>query len=501
MNILVGENEAGKSTVLEAINVVLNQMYRNADKSILAELLNIDNQKKFIQNPSISTLPNIYIEIQFNMENSIKNSEYFYGENNKEQEEEFGIVFECKYNEDIDNSLESSIEEGIIPYEYYEMTWKTFAGLPYMILKKPFINININTFTYDNRYSFNSYNKTLFNNNYDGIVKLKAKNTFRTQLEKMFQKIGLESINENEKFGIDNKKVILENILSVYDHDIRLENKGSGMESLIKVQMALIREQNDSNVILMEEPENHLCYTNMNMMLREIESRQDTTQMIITTHSDMIASRLNLKNIIWLGQGEKATLLNDIDENIAEFFVKADHNGFLQLLLADKAFLVEGATEFLLLPQIYKQITGHSFEEDKIGIISCNGVSYLNYLEIVKKTNKKIAVITDNDRETAKVKKMELYNQAHPQQHIFMDEKTENWTWEVCFYHLNKPYFNQNIKTNKKYEYRFHGEIQEDDTLGKMLNNKVKIAYIMLNDKNELQIPKYVKDAIAWIKE
>ena len=28
MNILVGENEAGKSTILEAIKIVLNQQYR-----------------------------------------------------------------------------------------------------------------------------------------------------------------------------------------------------------------------------------------------------------------------------------------------------------------------------------------------------------------------------------------------------------------------------------------------------------------------------------------
>ena len=33
MNILVGENEAGKSTILEAIKIVLNQQYRFTDKS------------------------------------------------------------------------------------------------------------------------------------------------------------------------------------------------------------------------------------------------------------------------------------------------------------------------------------------------------------------------------------------------------------------------------------------------------------------------------------
>lgn len=40
MNILVGENEAGKSTILDAIKTVLNQQYRNVDKSVLRDLFN-----------------------------------------------------------------------------------------------------------------------------------------------------------------------------------------------------------------------------------------------------------------------------------------------------------------------------------------------------------------------------------------------------------------------------------------------------------------------------
>lgn len=46
MNIVVGENEAGKSTILEAISIVLNQQYKNVDKSIVKELLNKDNVEK-----------------------------------------------------------------------------------------------------------------------------------------------------------------------------------------------------------------------------------------------------------------------------------------------------------------------------------------------------------------------------------------------------------------------------------------------------------------------
>lgn len=34
-----------------------------------------------------------------------------------------------------------------------------------------------------------------------------------------------------------------------------------------------------------------------------------------------------------------------------------------------------------------------------------------------------------------------------------------------------------------------------------MLNNKVEIAYQMLTDENEYNIPSYIKDALKWIKE
>ena len=63
-NILVGENEAGKSTILDAIKIVLNQTYRNADKSILRDLFNLEMIAAFQSNPSIATLPKILIEVE-----------------------------------------------------------------------------------------------------------------------------------------------------------------------------------------------------------------------------------------------------------------------------------------------------------------------------------------------------------------------------------------------------------------------------------------------------
>ena len=64
MNIFVGENEAGKSTILEAIKIVINQQYRNSDKSILKELFNTQMVQTFLANPSVQSLPYILIELE-----------------------------------------------------------------------------------------------------------------------------------------------------------------------------------------------------------------------------------------------------------------------------------------------------------------------------------------------------------------------------------------------------------------------------------------------------
>ena len=80
MNILVGENEAGKSTILDAIKTVLNQQYRNADKSILRDLFNTQMVAAFKAEPSVRTLPRIYIEVELALDPQQKNASYFYGE-------------------------------------------------------------------------------------------------------------------------------------------------------------------------------------------------------------------------------------------------------------------------------------------------------------------------------------------------------------------------------------------------------------------------------------
>ena len=364
------------------------------------------------------------------------------------------------------------------------------------MVRKPLQFLSIDTTNNAIIPTFNYYNRALFVSKYDEVIRIKAKNDFREKLQDAFDSVELPPISDNRKFGVDSKKVVLEKILSVYEDSIALENRGSGMESLIKTQIALDKK-NGLDVILMEEPENHLCFSTLRKMLREISEKQNESQIIVTTHNNMIASRLNLNNVLWITD-DGVQSLSDVDSEVAKFFVKADDNAFLQLLLSKKVFLVEGATEFLLLPYFYKQFTNHTIEENGITVISCNGISYNKYLKIAENTNKRIAVITDNDGKQKNIDGAEKFNQTHDLQHIFMGMKTDEWTWEICAYNVNKEKLEEIIDVKAGSDYLFHNK-DFGAVLGKMLNNKVDTAYQMLTSGIVFEIPQYVKDAIEWI--
>lgn len=500
MNIIVGENEAGKSTVLEAIKIVLNQMYKNADKSILKELFNINMVENFKKNPDVKTLPYILIELKLHLDPKDKNAEYFYGENNLTKLEAFGIRFECRFDEELGTGLDGEIKSGKIPYEYYILRWTAFSGLPYVTVKRPLESIAIDTSENDAVSSFNYFNRSLFNSRYTEEEKLIAKNSFRENLNEAFKALNLSDIDTNRSFGINYKKVIFETILSVYEDDISLENKGSGMESLIKTQIALDKKKSKLDVILLEEPENHLCHVNLQKMLCEINKREDESQIIVTTHNNLIVSRLNLKNVIWISD-TKTISLNDVDNNVADFFVKADGNAFLQMLLSKRIIFVEGATEYILMPYIYQKVTGRTLEVDEVSVISCNGISYKHYLKIAQGTNKKIAVITDNDKKQKRIDEAQSENKKNQEYNVFMDADVNNWTWEVCLYNLNKAIFDKSIKVKDEVDYLFHGVDYGSKVLGKMLNNKVEIAYYLIKNQMDFEIPQYVKDAIEWLNK
>lgn len=522
VNIIAGENGSGKSTILEAIKIVLNQQNKNSDRSLLEDWFNVEAKEAFQRNPCIKTLPEIEIEVELCLSSSTPKSINFHGEyhsqkreailnkskrKNEASKERYGITFKCFYDATDNEELNPFIEEGNLPYEHYTLEWTTFAHLAYQAAKPPLNIISINTSEQSTTTSFNQYNRTLFLSKYDDKTIADAKNCFRHEITRAFNKLSLEEIDKNSRFGIDNKKLILEKIISIYQGNILLENQGSGQANLIKTQIALSKS-NKIDTLLIEEPENHLSPTTLNRMISDIEEKKKNHQIIITTHSNTIASRLNLKNVLWIA-GEQMQSLRDIKKETARFFEKLPSNSFLILLLSKKIILVEGPTEYLLLPMLYQRTNNSSIEKDEVVIISCNGISYQRYLDIAEKTGKKLLVLTDNDKKLKKIQ--EKRQTTGKSQRVYMSDDIEEWTWEVCLYKLNKivldRLFKNRIKTTKAEN---EANVVEDDlsdgknspTLQWMLEHKSEAAYAMsfLRD-DEIEVPQYIQEALRWIKE
>lgn len=499
INIVVGDNESGKSTLLEAIDVVISQKYKNYDKYIIKELINRELISEYEANPNIESLPKINIDIEFELE-SLPKFAIYRGMNHHFEKNKmiFGISYKCEIPSEFIPELMPMIELGKIPYEYYQMSWNTFQGDTYNTLKKPLKFLLIDNANIDSTNSFNYYNKTLFANSHDDANQLKIKSDFRTKINKLFEELELNKVNEHQKFGVNERKIIFENIITILDDNIPLENKGKGKENIIKTKIALDKNVGNMDVVAIEEPENHLSFTNLRKMIKEIEKQTDN-QLIITTHESMIASSLNLKNVTWIKENSNSTL-SELDDEDCKFFLKSTNNNILQYILSNKVILVEGPTEALLIPRIFEMLFHNSLENFGITIIDCSGIKYKRYLDIAYKMKKRVAVLTDNDKKQKNIDFKNKFNLESENIKIFMDNSIENWTWEVCFYNLNNEKLDKLITIDENADYFVHG-VNYGQVLGKMLNNKVDIAYLMYDNEFNYEIPEYIKEALEWIKE
>ena len=152
LNIIVGDNEAGKSTILEAINLTLTGIIRG--KSVWNEISQYIFNKDAIDEDiaSLSSvpieLPYIKIEIFFGgAETPLMN-----GDNNSDKDSTAeGFCFKVAFNDKYSDEYEELVKQGDVkslPIEYYDITWTTFARDPITTRSIPYKSCLIDSSEY-----------------------------------------------------------------------------------------------------------------------------------------------------------------------------------------------------------------------------------------------------------------------------------------------------------------------------------------------------------------
>lgn len=498
-NVIIGNNESGKSTIFAALDLVLSGNRHKIDTIGLESLFNKQVIKEFMSGEKkLKDLPEVFIEIYI----KYTGIENLNGKNNSEKIECDGIKLNIVPDSDYLKIINQSLldENAIFPYEYYKCSFTTFHDDYFTSYNKPLKYTLINESNMSNEYAIRDYIVNTYSNMASEELKNELNNSFR-KLKHNFNTKDLKTINDELdgfQFGLSNlSKNNLENNLTLYDKDISLFDKGTGTQCLLKILSTLGKKSSNLDLILIEEPENHLSNANMKKMINSILDENNDSQLIVTTHNSMICSRIGLKNIIALS-GEKviAKEFDKISPDTVRFFMKNTSNNILNFILSKKVILVEGSAEYILMEKLYQMQSTTNPEDDDVTIISVSGLSFERYLEVAKELKIKVAVITDNDGKYQEkvIDKYKDYS-SFGNISIFADTSNENKTFELSLFEMNKEWLQINNITRQFDIQKF------------MLNNKAENAFRILeklnsrNVKGQFEIPQYIKEAILWIKQ
>lgn len=495
-NILIGDNEAGKSTILTAIELVLGGSKNKVESIGLESIFNTDAVKEFLSgNKKESDLPILHVEIFLNEQDNPDLN----GRNNTDNADSDGLKLVCEPIEELGSEIRDVLaqDESNFPFEYYSVKFSTFSGEAYSGYRKFLRHLSIDSSQINSEYATREYIKTVYESLAEQNQRITLRNEYRLQKKKFVEET-LERINidiDKYQFSVrTGSKSNLEADLTITENDIALENRGKGRQCFIKTEFALTRNGDGQSIdtLLLEEPENHLSHTNMKKLINRI-SNSEAKQIFIATHNSLISTRLDLRNTILLNSNSASPItLEALSEDTAKFFMKAPDNNILEFILSSKVILVEGDAEYILIGALYESVTARALEDDDVHIISVGGTSFKRYLDLAKLLNIRVAVVRDNDGDYENNCAQNYNDYLNDNISVFYDEDNDKSTFEICFYQDNKGICDE----------LFLPERRTLTALEFMLKNKADCAFELLDKKaGELISPTYLSRAIEWINE
>ncbi|MGF6395991.1 ATP-dependent nuclease [Pseudomonas plecoglossicida] len=408
VNIFVGDNNAGKSTILEALEIVLNYNYggRPFGTEFTPDIFNKDAVQQFLDSDkSANYLPRLVIEA------FIDGVPDYRGANNFLKVDAQGVTVQACFDASLEDVyadyLKTKPNITSIPVEFYKLEWLDFGWNPIKAVAKKFRALYIDPTRIHPTLGKNQYISTILNTALDKEELVKLTLNYREN-QQVFNDSGeVKAVNA----GLDADHLITDKKLSIAAStlpagsiqtglqlevdDVPFQFIGKGEQSNVQIKLAIQNKSKDIDLVMMEEPENHLSHTNLNKLVHYIEKQRGTKQLFLTTHSSYVLNKLSIDKICLVQSGYQR--LHKLDPDVVKTLKRLPGYDTLRVALSRKVILVEGPSDELVLKKIYYRKHDRLPEQDGIDIIVVRGVGFDTFISVGKEIGSRINVLRDND--------------------------------------------------------------------------------------------------------
>ena len=508
MNIIVGNNDAGKSTLLEAISLVLNGRLNGRwigdelnpywfNTEVVRDFFDAYNKGEEVMPPSI------LIELYFGKEDQ---PQKLRGKNNSFSLDCPGVSLSVEPDPEYSTQIQAYLQGDhppLLPVEYYKINWKGFDGNA--LNKRP---MELKTAIIDGRTirstrGIDIQTRQLLSDYIDGKDSADISVAYRqakyqlteTMLKQVNQQIqeGTRDIHSHE-LGLQldqSSSANWESAIIPHIDSVPFSMAGQGQQVLMKLALALKSSEEKSNFVIIEEPENHLSHTSLTGVVNLIDRLSSGRQTFIATHSSYVLNRLGLDRLILIHKGQTAKFDN-LSADTIEYFKKQSGYDTLRLVLARKLVIVEGPTDEMLFNRAYFDSSGKYPIDDEIDVVT-QGTRNRRALELCHVLNRSVAVLRDVDKQTPeywKDKAKEYLKDGEREMFIGLREAGETLEPQVIFANQTQE---PTLKT-------IVGCPEEQDLCSYMTSNKTEVAWLIANSPTTINYPQYFLDAIRFVK-
>lgn len=554
LNIIVGENNSGKTAVIDALRLSFNDFQQRKDIYWSISDFRIDRSE-------LSDIVNdIRFDLIFECEKEIE-SAWFNDLHAIDEEGNSNLQLHFRYHLDSKSGkIKRSVWGGEM--EGGSVSYEVSSALRNVYLS-PTRNTNRDLKPVRGNILGKLYNNIGDDDERDEILNEMIKLFKTNEKWKNFVKKGHDTISkhlEHLTYLAEEKSQDVEISFAPYDFDKLVQNlifqipvyrelpegydpkyfdisqNGLGYNNLIYTATVLgdIKQRNKTieeefTLLLIEEPEAHLHPQLQNTFFNYLNRLhdEDSFQVIVTSHSPTIAAKTNLKLLTVLQNSHNnicATQIDklDLDNDNVDFLQKFLDVTKSQLFFANGVILVEGISEALLVP-IFSKIMGEKYDLERNGIevVNINGVAFKHFAKLFNSEDEKnrlncrCAIITDDDDGKGVDERVDEIRKLESGNLIVIDGHK---TFEYQLFRVN----NKNellLNSFADIHSRLSDELDLiDDKEARAVffmekiaknNSKSKLAYKLAieldkklkSDKNfkDFEVPPYIKEAIICV--